>query len=75
MKPNKAQLAFIAEHPEMVQGYEEEQEKKKDQCQCKEPDFAYSEPSLRTDGTYFQYCKLCLEFKDVPKPATKELVF
>jgi hypothetical protein len=76
LKQNKAQLAFIAEHPEMSRDYQEQEEaKKQDQCQCKEPQYALSTPSMKTDGTYFSYCKRCEKFRDVPKPISRELVF
>jgi hypothetical protein len=64
---NTAQLAFIEQHPEMVRGYQEPSEKK-DECKCEKPEFAFEKPSLKTDGTYFNYCKLCCKFRDVPKP-------
>jgi hypothetical protein len=75
LKANKSQLAFVAEHPEMSRDYQEQEEARKDECQCKEPDFALSKPSLKSDGTYFQFCKQCLKFRNVPAPQPRELVF
>ncbi|MDD5006667.1 MAG: hypothetical protein WC309_02655 [Candidatus Paceibacterota bacterium] len=45
-------------------------------CVCKQPEFAFKTPSMKTDGTYFQYCKKCQKFRDVPKPKQgRELIF
>ena len=74
-KTNKAQLAFIAEHPEMMKDYQPPEKEKKDSCTCEAPEYTYEKPSLRTDGTYFNYCKRCNKFRDVPKPVTRELKF
>jgi hypothetical protein len=73
---NKSQLAFIAEHPEMSRDYkEQEEEKKQDECQCQEPNFAFVTPSLRTDKTYFNFCNQCKKFIDVPAPQPRVLTF
>ena len=76
LKLNTAQLAFIADHPKMARDYRQHEEEKVE-CKCKEPDLAFSKPSMKTDGTYFQFCKQCLKFKDVPAPEqiVRELIF
>ena len=75
LKLNTAQLAFISEHPDMVRGYQTP-EQKKDECQCEPPDFAFVTPSMRIDGkTYFNFCKTCKKFKDVPAPQPRALNF
>jgi|WetSurMetagenome_2_1015567.scaffolds.fasta_scaffold675105_2 hypothetical protein len=42
--------------------------KTKEECKCKEPELAFEYPSMKSDGTYFNYCKKCKNFRDVPKP-------
>jgi hypothetical protein len=69
-------MEFIAEHPEMSRDYQEQEEaKKKDQCKCETPDFAFVTPSMRTDNTYFNYCRTCRKFRDVPAPQPRVLTF
>jgi hypothetical protein len=72
---NKAQLEFIAEHPEMSRDYQPPEKEKRESCTCETPDFAFVTPSMRTDKTYFNFCRICKKFRDVPAPKPRELNF
>jgi hypothetical protein len=65
-KINKAQEEFLEAHPEMIKDADEKS-KDKDHCQCKKPTWAFEKPSLRTDGTYFNFCNQCKKFRTVTK--------
>jgi hypothetical protein len=73
---NKSQLAFIAEHPEMSRDYQPPEKEKREICTCEIPDFAFVTPSMRIDRTtYFNFCRTCRKFRDVPAPQPRVLTF
>ena len=74
LKTNKAQLAFIEQHPEQARDYQPPEKEKRESCVCETPEFAFEKPAMRTDGTYFNYCKTCQKFRDVPKPERELLL-